>query len=132
MFSTRREATPWHVGCSRMTRLAELLLKPTFKTLKIDDTRALQALVVEHVESLETGLKIVDERALLGRGAVDLVAVDAEGRLVLIAAAFTADDTMLLRMLEAFAWCLDYPEIVGRLYAVDAGALAAPPRVVFV
>jgi hypothetical protein len=107
-------------------------MRPTFRTLKIDDEGALEALVVEHVESLETGLRIKGERVLLGRGAVDLVALDGESRLVLIAIALVADDAMMLRMLEAFAWCLEYPDAVGRLYAVDPAALAVPPRVMFV
>jgi hypothetical protein len=107
-------------------------MRPTFRTLKIDGEGALQALVVEHVESLETGLRIKGERVLLGRGAVDLVALDGESRLVLIAIALVADDAMMLRMLEAFAWCLEYPDAVGRLYAVDPAALAVPPRVMFV
>ena len=107
-------------------------MRPIFRTLKIDDAGALHALVVEHVESLETGLRIKGERVLLGRGAVDLVALDGESRLVLIAIALVADDAMMLRMLEAFAWCLEYPDAVARLYAVDPAALAAPPRVLFV
>ena len=107
-------------------------MRSTFRTLKIDDARALHALVVEHVESLETDLRILGERVLLGGGAVDLVALDGEGRLVLLAVALVADDAMVLRMLEAFAWCFEYPDAVGRLYAVDPAALAVPPRVLFV
>jgi hypothetical protein len=107
-------------------------MKPTFRTLKIDDANALQALVVEHLESLEPSLKMLDERALLGGGTVDLVALDGEGRLVLIALAFVADDAMVLRMLDAFAWCLEYPDTVGRLYPVSQAALEEPPRVLFV
>ena len=107
-------------------------MRPTFRTLKIDDESALQVLVVEHVESLEPGLRIKGERVLLGRGAVDLVALDGENRLVLIAIALVADEAMMLRMLEAFAWCLEYPDAVIRLYAVDRAALAVPPRVMFV
>ena len=107
-------------------------MRSTFRTLKIDDARALHALVVEHVESLEADLRILGERVLLGGGAVDLVALDGEGRLVLLAVALVADDAMVLRMLEAFAWCFEYPDAVGRLYAVDPAALAVPPRVLFV
>jgi len=107
-------------------------MKPTFRTLKIDDASALQALVVEHLESLEPGLKVLDERALLGGGAIDLVAVDGEGRLVLIAVGLVADDAMVLRMLDAFAWCLEYPDTVRRLYAVSPEGLADAPRAFFI
>ncbi len=107
-------------------------MRPTFRTLKVDEARALHALVVEHVESLEADLRILGERVLLGGGAVDLVALDGEGRLVLMAVALVADDAMVLRMLEAFAWCFEYPDAVGRLYTVNPAALAVPPRVLFV
>src|SRR5262245_11963451 len=107
-------------------------MRPTFRALKIDDESVLKALVIEHVESLETNLRLKGERALLGKGAVDLVALDGESRLVLIAVALVADDTMMLRMLDAFAWCLEYPDAVGRLYALDPAALAVPPRVMFI
>ena len=107
-------------------------MRPTFRTLKIDDARALHALVAEHVESLEADLRILGERVFLGGGAVDLVALDGEGRLVLLAVALVADDAMVLRMLEAFAWCFEYPDAVGRLYAVDPAALAVSPRVLFI
>ena len=107
-------------------------MRPTFRTLKIDDARALQALVAEQAESLETGLKVLDEGVLLGGGAVDLVALDAEGALVLIVIAFVADDAMLLRALEAYAWCLEYPDTIGRLYSAIGTAPATPPRVMFV
>lgn len=107
-------------------------MRLAFRTLRIDDARVLHSLVKEHVDSLEADLKILDERVLLGGGTVDLVAVDAQGRLVLIAIAFVAENGMLLRMLEAYAWCLEYPDTVSRLYALPPTSLAAPPRVVFI
>ena len=107
-------------------------MRPTFRTLRVDDARALQTLMAEHAESLDTGLKVHDERVVLGGGAVDLVALDAEGNLVLIAIALVADDAMLLRMLEAYAWSFEYPDAIGRLYPAMRTALDAPPRVMFV
>ena len=107
-------------------------MRPLFRTLKVDDAPALHALMVEHLESLEAGLSILGERVLLGDGTIDLVARDAEGRLVLVAVALAADDAMLLGVLEAFAWCLEHPDALGRLYAVSPADLAAPPRVMFV
>lgn len=107
-------------------------MRPTFRTLKVDDARALQTLMAEHAESLDTGLKVLDERVVLGGGAVDLVALAAEGTLVLIAIALVADDAMLLRMLEAYAWCFEYPDAIARLYPAMRIPLDAPPRVMFV
>jgi hypothetical protein len=107
-------------------------MRPTFRTLKVHDARALQALMAEHADSVEPGLKVLDERVLLGGGAVDLVALDSEGALVLVAVSFVADDAMLLRMLEAYAWCLEYPDTIARLYPASRTTLAAPPRVMFI
>jgi hypothetical protein len=107
-------------------------MRPTFRTLKVHDARALQALMAEHADSVEPGLKVLDERVLLGGGAVDLVALDSEGALVLVAVSFVADDAMLLRMLEAYAWCLEYPDTITRLYPASRTTLAAPPRVMFI
>jgi hypothetical protein len=90
-----------------------IMLKPTFKTLKIDDTRALQALVIEHVESLETGLKIVDERARCSAVAQSICRRRRRGPSRPHRRRLRRGRHELLRMLEAFAWCLDYPEIVG-------------------
>ena len=107
-------------------------MKPTFRTLKIDDASALQALVVEYLESLEPGLKLLDERALLGGGTIDLIAMDGDGHLVLIAVGLVPGDAMVLRMLDAFAWCLEYPDTVRRLYALTAAGPATAPRVFFI
>src|SRR5207247_4010077 len=50
---------------------------------------------------------------------------------VLITLGLTADDTMLLRALEAYAWCLDYPESLQKLVPGPTQP-QWPPRVVFV
>jgi hypothetical protein len=107
-------------------------MRPTFRTLKVNDARTLQALMAEHAESLEPGLTILDEGALVGEGAIDLVTLDGEGGLVLIAVAFIADDAMLLRVLEAYAWGVEYPDAVARRYPAIRSTPAAPPRVIFV
>src|SRR5205823_4343640 len=49
---------------------------------------------------------------------------------MLVALGFTADDEMLFSMLEAYAWCLEYPESVRRFAGDERSGW--PPRIVFV
>jgi len=102
------------------------------KKLDVVNLDQLQSLVVEHIDGIETGLTMLDSRLLLGQATVDIVAVDSQGALVLVTAGFTADEEMLMRAVEAYSWCLEYPEAICRLYpSVDVSA-ARPPRLMFV
>jgi hypothetical protein len=102
------------------------------KKLDVVNLDRLQSLVVEHIDGIETGLAVLDSRLLLGDATVDVVAVDSQGALVLVTAGFTADEEMLLKAVEAYSWCLEYPEAIRRLYpSVDISA-ARPPRLMFV
>src|SRR5207245_8451852 len=80
---------------------------------------------------VETGLKIVDSRLLLGQAAIDLVGLDSKGSLVLIALDFSADERLLLRVMDAYSWCLEYPDALRRLYPM-AQASSRPPRILFI
>jgi hypothetical protein len=106
-------------------------VKPV-KGLKLEDLKDLQDLVGQHVEALEPGLRVVDARVLLGTATVDLLAVDADGRLTLVVLGFVADDQLLLRALEAYAWCREYPDELRRLPPIASGTTEEPPRVVIV
>ncbi|HEY3099365.1 MAG TPA: hypothetical protein VGL14_10680 [Methylomirabilota bacterium] len=102
------------------------------KKLDVVNLDQLQSLVVEHIDGIETDLTVLDSRLLLGHATVDIVAVDSQGALVLVTAGFTADEEMLMKAVEAYSWCLEYPEAIRRLYpSVDISA-ARPPRLMFV
>src|SRR2546425_1902845 len=58
-------------------------------------------------------------------------AIDSAQTPVLITLGLTADDAMLLRALEGYAWCLEYPESVQKLVPATTQP-EWPPRVVFV
>jgi hypothetical protein len=105
-------------------------MKLTFRKHEVKDLPQLEMLVTEHAEAIEPGCRIVASGVNLGRSTVDLVGLDARRTPMLIALGFTADEEMLFRMFEAYAWCLEYPESVRRL--VGDGQAAWPPRVVFV
>jgi hypothetical protein len=106
-------------------------MRPTFRKLEVKDISSLERLIAENVEGVEPGLKVVDSRLLLGQAAIDLIGLDGKGSLVLIALDFTADDGLLLRVMDAYSWCLEYPDALRRLYPM-AQDFSRPPRILFV
>src|SRR2546425_8899432 len=98
------------------------------KKLEIADLGQLQSLVIEHLDGIESGLTVIDSRLLLGHATMDIVALDADGTLVLVTAGFTADEEMLLKAVEAYSWCLEYPDAIRRLYPSVEISAARPPR----
>lgn len=107
-------------------------MRPTFKKLEVKDIGNLERLVAENVEGIEPGLKVVDSRLLLGQAAIDLVGLDARGSLALIALDFTADEGLLLRVMDAYSWCLEYPDTLRRLYPMAQVSTSKPPRILFI
>src|SRR6266850_1218905 len=102
------------------------------KKLEIADLGQLQSLVIEHLDGIESGLTVLDSRLLLGHATIDIVAIDTEGSLVLVTAGFTADEEMLMKAVEAYSWCLEYPDAIRRLYPSVEISAARPPRLMFV
>jgi hypothetical protein len=107
-------------------------MRPTFRKLEVKDIGDLERLVAENVEGIEPGLKVVDSRLLLGQAAIDLVGLDAKGSLVLIALDFTADEGLLLRVMDAYSWCLEFPDAIRRLYPMAHISQIRPPRILFI
>jgi hypothetical protein len=107
-------------------------MRPTFRKLEVKDVRDIEKLVTENAENIEPGLKIIDSCLLLGHARVDLVGVDSKDSLVLTALGFSANEDMLLRALEAYSWCLEFPETVRRLYPRTRFHPGRLPRVLFI
>ena len=107
-------------------------MRPTFKKLEVKDIANLERLVAENAEGVEPGLKVVDSRLLLGQASIDLVGLDASGSLTLIALDFTADEGLLLRVMDAYSWCLEYPDTLRRLYPMAQASASKPPRILFI
>ena len=105
-------------------------MKLTFRRHEVKSLKQLEVLVSEHAEAIEPGCRIVAAGVNLGRSTVDLAGVDARHTPMLVALGFTADDEMLFSMLEAYAWCLEYPESERRLAGDERSGW--PPRIVFV
>src|SRR3989442_5524054 len=106
-------------------------MKLTFKRREAKSLHDLGTLVAENADAIEPGLQILSSSLNLGRTSVDLAAIDHTHTPVLVALALTADDALLVRALEAYAWCLEDPESVQRLVAANVQP-QSPPRVVFV
>src|SRR5256884_646839 len=102
-----------------------------FKRREVTDLEHLRTLVADNADAMEPDLKILASNLNFGRTSVELAAVDAERVPVLFVLGLTADDAMLIRALEAYAWCLEYPESVQRLVPANV-QLGWPPRIVFV
>jgi hypothetical protein len=107
-------------------------MRPTFRKLEVKDIGHLERLVADNVEGVEPGLKVVDSRLLLGQAAIDLVGLDSRGSLALIALDFTADEGLLLRVMDAYSWCLEFPDTLRRLYPMAQISTARPPRILFI
>jgi hypothetical protein len=102
------------------------------KKLDVVDLEQLQSLVIEHLDGIEAGLTVLDARLLLGHATIDIVALDETGGLVLISVGFIADEDMLLKSVEAYSWCMEYPEAIRRLYPSVELSAARPPRLMFI
>lgn len=107
-------------------------MQPKFRKLEVKDLRDVEKLVTENAESIEPGLKIIDSCILLGHARIDLVGVDSKDTLVLTTLGFAANEEMLLRALEAYSFCLEFPETVRRLYPRSRFKPGRPPRVLFI
>jgi hypothetical protein len=107
-------------------------MRAAVRKLRVEDVEKLQALVVEHFDAIEPGLTVLDARLLLGHATIDVIGVDAAGTLVLGAVGFSANEEMLLKAVEAYSWCLEYPEALVRLYPSCQLSEDRPPRLLFV
>jgi hypothetical protein len=107
-------------------------MRPTFRKLEVKDIGNLERLVADNVDGIEPGLKLVDTRLLLGQAMIDIVGLDDRNSLVLVALDLSADEGLLLRVMDAYSWCLEYPDTVRRLYPMTQVSAAQPPRILFV
>jgi hypothetical protein len=107
-------------------------MRPTFRKLEVKDIGSLERLVADNVDGIEPGLKLVDTRLLLGQAMIDIVGLDDRNSLVLVALDLSADEGLLLRVMDAYSWCLEYPDTVRRLYPMTQVSAAQPPRILFV
>ena len=107
-------------------------MRAAVRKLRVEDVEKLQALVVDNFDAIEPGLTVLDARLLLGHATIDVIGVDSVGALVLGSVGFSANEDMLLKAVEAYSWCLEYPEALVRLYPSCRLSEERPPRLLFV
>jgi hypothetical protein len=107
-------------------------MRVAVRRLPVEDVEKLQKLVVENFDAIEPGLTVLDTRLLLGHATIDVIGTDTAGALVLGTVAFSANEEMLLKAVEAYSWCLEYPQALARLYPSCQLSEARPPRLLFV
>ena len=107
-------------------------MKVAVRKLQVEDAAKLQMLVAENIDAIEPGLVVLDSRLLLGHATIDVVGLDANGALVLIATGLSANEEMLLKAVEAYSWCREYPQSLERLYPSCIISDERPPRLIFV
>src|SRR5262245_26822611 len=102
-----------------------------FRRREVTDLQHLRSLVAENADAMEPDLNILSSNLNLGRTTIELAALDSSNLPVIFVLGLTADDAMLVRALEAYAWCLEYPDSLQRLVPART-QLGWPPRIVFV
>ncbi len=107
-------------------------MRAAVRKMRVEDVEKLQALVVENFDAIEPGLTVLDARLLLGHATIDVIGVDSVGALVLGNVGFSANEDMLLKAVEAYSWCLEYPDAILRLYPSCQLSEDRPPRLLFV
>jgi hypothetical protein len=107
-------------------------MRVAVRKLTVEDVETLQTLVIENFDAIEPGLTVLDTRPLLGHATIDVIGTDTAGALVLGTVGFNANEEMLLKAVEAYSWCLEYPEALNRLYPSCRVSEARPPRLLFV
>jgi len=106
-------------------------MKPTFKKLEVPDLSNLEKLVAENIEGIEPGLRVIDARLCLGQAGDRLGRARRQKALVLVALDFAADEGLLLRVMDAYSWCREYP-IRSTLYPMANVSATRPPRILFI
>ena len=78
---------------------------------------------------LEDGLRLLDHDVQAGEaGAVDAIAVDRAGSLVIVSITPPDIDRAIARILDLKAWSTDQRDLLGRLYAGHGVAIERPVR----
>jgi hypothetical protein len=105
----------------------------SFNRLDLDDDLRLRDLVVECAHNLEPDLRVAGGRLPIGGSRMlDLVAVDAQARLVLLEIRCHERPEWILEAIDHYDWALEHLEEAAHLYAAHRIDLARLPRLIFV
>ncbi len=92
-----------------------------------------RALLIARGEAIEPGLSVIDgDLPIAGLGAVDLVAIDAERRLVIVDLAGRGEAGLDGRPVAHARWFRENVAIVRRMYQLWNVRWEAPPRMIWI
>ena len=100
----------------------------SIRPLALTDREEMVSLVETNLAALEGGLSVLERRFPAGQVPVDLVAVDARARLVLLILGSGSNPALLLQGLEAYGWCRENGALLQRLLPGATIDTAAAPR----
>lgn len=109
------------ISPKEMDEKQERALRLCLRDLKLSFSRdELKAVVSEGMANIEEGVRIIDQdMPVPSLGAVDLVAEDVRGRLVLISFAASIDPDALGRSLIRTDWASQSLDLLGHMYSRD-------------
>ena len=100
----------------------------SIRPLALTDREEMVSLVEANLAALEGGLSVLERRFPAGQVPVDLVAVDARARLVLLILGSGSNPALLLQGLEAYGWWRENGALLQRLLPGATIDTAAAPR----
>lgn len=89
-------------------------------------------LIVEGIENLERGLKILGENIDFGEIRLPLLGIDVVGRLVILEVFEKEDETILLKVIDDFDWVFNHTDQVRQRFGNFAIDISLSPRVIIV
>ncbi|HWD92275.1 MAG TPA: endonuclease NucS domain-containing protein [Verrucomicrobiae bacterium] len=104
-----------------------------FKQIEIDKERELEDLVIKDPDAIEQGLKCLTHQRHASGNFIDVLAVDADGVLVVIELKIGEDDEMLFQALDYYDWVASNRDRLANEYQSRAKIVAEEdPRIVLV
>ncbi len=104
----------------------------TIRQLTVKSESDLEQLLIENPRAIEEGLTILESQVPASHGFIDLLAVDADGTLVVIELKKDSDDRMLTQALEYYDFVRDNAERFAQIYSDHKIEARVEPRLLLV
>jgi Holliday junction resolvase-like predicted endonuclease len=104
----------------------------TVRQLAVKSESELEQMLIENPDAIEEGLRILENQVPASRGFIDLLAVDADGTLVVVELKKESDDRILTQALEYYDFVRDNSERFAQIYSDDKIKARVEPRLLLV
>jgi Holliday junction resolvase-like predicted endonuclease len=104
----------------------------TVRQLTLKSEAELEQMLTENPAAMETGLQILENQVPASRGFIDLLALDADGTLVVIELKKEDDDRILTQALEYYSFVRDNTERFARIFSDYPIKARVEPRLILV